>query len=88
MAFARVLCVAALVSAASAANYTYTWIATTFDSSATQPPARHSAAMAAFGGSYFVFGGKGNTMNGSSVLGEPCEKRWCIVKNHSPLVYC
>ena len=65
---AQLLCVGLLVAAASAEDFT--WVGVTSDSSRPQPPARHSAAMGAMAGSYYVFGGKGNEVNGTSVLGK------------------
>ena len=59
---------AVLVAAAS--GETFTWVATISDASSPQPPARHSAAMGSMAGTFYVFGGRGNMMNGTHVLGE------------------
>lgn len=59
---------AALVAIAS--GVTFTWVPITSDASSAQPPARHSAAMGSMGGDFYVFGGRGNMMNGTHVLGE------------------
>ena len=55
---------------AAASGETFTWVATISDASSPQPPARHSAAMGSMAGTFYVFGGRGNMMNGTHVLGE------------------
>lgn len=60
---------ALLVAAANAENFT--WLGLTPDTTASsEPPARHSAAMGAWDGVYYVFGGIGNLHNGSRMFGE------------------
>lgn len=68
MLFERVLFVAVLMTAAS--GETFTWTTISASASSPQPPARHSAAMGSMGGTFYVFGGRGNMMNGTRVLGE------------------
>ena len=68
MLAARVVCVALLAAVASAENFT--WLGVTLDTTFHQPPARHSAAMGALNGDYYVFGGIGNYNNGTRLFGE------------------
>lgn len=68
MLLAQFFCVGILVAAASAENFTWLGLATAGTS--VQPPARHSAAMGAWDGNFYVFGGKRNKFNGTDVLGD------------------
>ena len=69
MLLARVVCLALLAAVASGENFT--WSGLTVDSTSSQPPARHSAAMGAWKGGFYVFGGVGNVHNGTRLFGEP-----------------
>lgn len=56
------------MTASSAQNFTWTGLAA--DSTVSPPPARHSAAMGAINSQFYVFGGRGNKMNGTEVFGK------------------
>ena len=71
MLLAQLLCVGILAAAVNAENFTWLGLATSGTS--MQPPARHSAAMGAWGDAFYMFGGLGNkdsNKNGTKLLGE------------------
>ena len=69
------------MAVASAENFT--WLGLAADGTSSQPRARHSAAMGAYpaDSAFYVFGGKGNKMNGTEVLGE-------VRYLHPPSMFC
>ena len=72
MLLAQIFCVGILVTVASAENFTWLGLAT--DSTSVQASSRHSAAMGAWNGEFYLFGGKGNRLNGTNVFGKLVHK--------------
>ena len=68
MVVAQLLCVVLLAAATNGENFTWQGIARSDQS--LQPPARYSAALGAFDGDLYLFGGRGNKLNGTKLLGE------------------
>lgn len=70
MLLAQILCVGLGLLVATARAENFTWLGLATDSNSVQPPARHSAAMGAWNDKFYVFGGFGNKINGTKLLGE------------------
>ena len=69
MLVTQVLCLAVLAAVAAAQNFT--WLGLTVNTATSSlPPARHSAAMGARNGRFYVFGGIGNVHNGTRLFGK------------------
>lgn len=67
MVVAQLLCVVILATATNAENFTWQGIASSDQT--VQPPARYSAAMGTLNGELYLYGGRGNKLNGTKLLG-------------------
>lgn len=68
MVVAQLLCVVILATATNAENFTWQGIASSDQT--VKPPARYSAAMGTLNGDLYLYGGRGNKVNGTKLLGD------------------